>query len=504
MNEYFLEGPIVACATSLANHAALAIIRFSSVESFSFLNPYFSIAPESLHHGHSKFVKIFIEEKLYDEGIITYYRGPKSYNGENIIELSLHGNTGHVEYFLEHLVSHTPCRMAMGGEFTYRALKNGKLTLSQVEGLDLFLNAAGRDILQHGKDMLFGSLKDCYDKLHRSFLELQASLDILLDFSEDVGFDQGKSLLKKNVEIFTSLIENLVSRTKIEADDLLTPHIALLGETNAGKSTFFNYLLGHKRSIVSETPGTTRDYLTADLVIHRTKYCLVDTAGLRENFTDPVEGEGMLLSRQQWKRAFFRILVIHYHQLINQKEEAWNLAAEKPDLVLVTHLDLATDIEKESLYEQYGEKIDDFVFVGLNFSSRKSGPIGPEVMHYDDKLQMVDIGEKNRGPIGPGDLITRVYQEQRRLQDWVFAKIRVKQECLWKKSPIIIERHRVILASIWKEHQQALENHIYDEDDLAIVDHHVKRIGGLLQELIGVVTPEHILKYVFENFCIGK
>jgi tRNA modification GTPase len=151
------DDPIIACSTSSHANAAIAVIRISGFKDLEAFRKFFThsgpIEPRKVYY-----TSVVLQGQVLDDICLTYFQGPKSYNGENILELSVHGNTLNVERILDLFVSYAGCRVAQPGEFTYRALKNKKLTLSQVEGLDLFLNANSGYALDQGLSLLSGNL----------------------------------------------------------------------------------------------------------------------------------------------------------------------------------------------------------------------------------------------------------------------------------------------------------------------------------------------------------
>ena len=171
-----------------------------------------------------------MEGEKQDEVNLTYFKGPKSYNGENILELSVHGNILNIETIIKGFIEKGNCRLAKNGEFTYRALKNKKLTLSQVEGLDLLINAQSSMAFHQGLGILNGELKKNYLELREVFLKFKASIEINIDFSEDVGEEIARSNLKGTFGYFKKVLCALYDRTQIDSSSLREPSIASLPE----------------------------------------------------------------------------------------------------------------------------------------------------------------------------------------------------------------------------------------------------------------------------------
>jgi tRNA modification GTPase len=284
MKFLYSDEPIIACSTCNHANAALAVIRISGFRHLDDFSPFFThtgpIEPRRVYY-----TKLFFQAEVFDDVCLTYFQGPKSYNGENILELSIHGNTLNTERILKLFIEKANCRLAAPGEFTYRALKNKKLSLSQVEGLDLFLNANSGYALDQGLSLLSGNLQEVYTELYDLFLKHKSALELSIDFGDDIGDETAKAYFHSSLLEFKNKFESLHRRVIPMDHNLLRPEIVLAGLPNSGKSSLFNYLLRQDRAIVSSTPGTTRDYLSESLVIEGVKYQLIDTPVFERRLT---------------------------------------------------------------------------------------------------------------------------------------------------------------------------------------------------------------------------
>jgi tRNA modification GTPase len=310
MNFYTDDTPIIACSTGNMSNTAIAVIRLSGFKSLLTLQPFFSFSLSKTKARTSHLTNIKFENEIFDNGLMVFFPEGESYTGENVLELSVHGNLLNVQRILALFINRASFRDAHPGEFTYRALKNKKLSLSQVEGLDMLLNANSNLMLSQGLDILQGDLHAQYMHLYDSFLKLKASVELSIDFSEDIGEDESNRLIMDCFKNFHSLILALHGRVQGNISSLLSPEIVLVGQTNAGKSSLFNLLVKHGRSIVSSTAGTTRDYVSELISIEGTNYNLVDTAGIRDS-KDEIENIGIERAFEILKRAFFKILIIN-------------------------------------------------------------------------------------------------------------------------------------------------------------------------------------------------
>jgi len=295
------DDTIVALSTP-AGLGAIAVIRLSGAEAFRIGNDVFKGKRLSLADSHTiHFGQFFSANEIIDEVVASIFRGPNSYTGENVLEISCHGSSFIIERILQVLVA-SGARPAKPGEFTLRAFLNGKLDLSQAEAVaDLVATetaTAHKIALQQLRGVFSHELQLMRDQLVRfaSLLELE------LDFSEeDVEFANRQELqlilheLKAKLEkLIDSFFLGNVLKKGIP--------VAIVGKPNAGKSTLLNRLLNDERAIVSEIPGTTRDTLEEHINIESVPFLLIDTAGLRDS-QDAIERIGVERARQKMKQA---------------------------------------------------------------------------------------------------------------------------------------------------------------------------------------------------------
>lgn len=457
MKFLYSDEPIIACSTSQHAHAAMAVIRISGFKSLKSFAKFFEkdlagpIEPRRVYY-----TKLQFEGVILDNLCFTYFEGPKSYNGENILELSVHGNTLNVERIMELFTKHGECRMAAPGEFTYRALKNKKLTLSQVEGLDLFLNANSGYALDQGLSLLSGNLHEIYQELYDLFIIHKSSLELSIDFADDVGEETARKSFEESLEKFAQKFRTLVKRVQPMEHNLVQPEIVLAGLPNSGKSSLFNYLLAEDRAIVSPQAGTTRDYLAETLLIEGVKYKLIDTAGIRES-EDKIEAEGIKRTKKKLGESFFSVLLVNPFEIVDGFEE---LVKNSFDLILFTHEDLPGFKEaRDSLVKKY--------------------PL--------------------LGPMGAIDLMNVSPAWEKTFSSLVNKKYLIEIS----NKPILLDRHKHLILqinSVLMQYQALAKS----ESDVAILSQELNTLGHCISELIGIVSPDQILNSIFTNFCIGK
>lgn len=462
MKFLYSDEPIIACSTSSHAHAALAVIRISGFKSLSQFKDFFKkdlsgpIEPKKVYY-----TKLVLQGQIIDDLCLTWFAAPNSYNGENILELSVHGNTLNVERILDLFVSYGGCRLASPGEFTYRAMKNRKLTLSQVEGLDLFLNANSGYALDQGLSLLSGNLQETYQELYDLFLVHKSSLELSIDFSDDIGDEAAKEYFNNSLNNFANKFETLVKRVRPMDHNLIQPEIVLAGLPNSGKSSLFNHLLSDERAIVSAVAGTTRDYLTEALMIEGVKYKLVDTAGIREA-NDLIEAEGIKRTKKKLGDSFFSILLINPLQIVDGFAE---LLSNKFDFILFTHADAqGFEDARSQLVKKY--------------------PL---------------LAESVTGPTGAVNL-TKPHKD---LEKNIITEVNKKYIDVVSSKPILLDRHKHLILQT----SQVLMNYqvlAMQETDVAVLSHELNALGHCISELIGIVSPDQILNSIFSNFCIGK
>jgi tRNA modification GTPase len=482
--KFYDDRPIIACASGTHEHSALAVIRLSGFTDFKGLSQFFSLNLQEIKPRVAHYTKIKKGADILDEGILIYYQGPSSFNGENILEISVHGNPNNVERMIRVFVDEGVCRRANPGEFTYRAVLNKKLSLSQAEGLNLLINARSAIVFNQGLSILHGQLHQHYLRLRDSYLKLRATVEIFFDFLEDIGEQQAQLQWQQAKDNFSYQISQLYNKTQKDWRAITTPTVLILGQTNAGKSSLFNFLLKEHRAIVSPEAGTTRDFISEYLTYKGVEIKLVDTAGFRNTDTF-VEKEGIRRAQELISTAFYKIFVVNPFQTnSNDLKEIERVAF---DLCAVTHDDLDNCQRK---FQELSSKIKfkKLKFVNL---SREAGPIEPMGLGpIGPRDQRGPIGPNGHGPIGP----VRVEE--------ILDDIYGQYQLIAQETPILIGRHREIIDKVYQEFVQI--NQKWGNEEIAIIDFEIQQIGNKIEELIGIVTPENVLDSIFKEFCIGK
>ncbi|MEO5563524.1 MAG: tRNA uridine-5-carboxymethylaminomethyl(34) synthesis GTPase MnmE, partial [Chitinophagaceae bacterium] len=319
------DDTIVALATA-PGIGAIGVIRLSGSKTFPIINELFpskDLAKQESHTLHVGYLKM--DGKILDEVVLSLYKGPKSYTGEDVIEISCHGSPYIHEQIIGACIT-KGARLAKPGEFTQRAFLNGKLDLAQAEAVaDIIASntsASHRAALQTMRGGFSSQLKELREQL----LKFAALIELELDFSqEDVEFADRAAfydLINKLTQSTNALIKSFSLGNVIKNG----VSVAIIGKPNAGKSTLLNTLLNESRAIVSDIPGTTRDTIEEVININGILFRLIDTAGIREHTHDVIESEGVERSLQKMEQSGLVIL------LFDAKEERAEIERWKQEL----------------------------------------------------------------------------------------------------------------------------------------------------------------------------
>lgn len=301
------------CAVSTApGVGGIAVIRVSGPQAIAAVDTLWEGKPLAGTPGHhARFGRILDRAhggEMLDEAVATVFRAPRSFTGEDVVELSVHGSR-YVQRRLLQLLEEGGCRLADAGEFTRRAFANGKMDLAQAEAVADVIASNSRAAHRLAASQMKGAFSRRLEELRDKLLELASLLELELDFSEeDVEFASRARLREIAREVYdevTRLAESFSAGNAIKEG---IP-VAIVGPTNAGKSSLLNLLLGEDRAIVSDIHGTTRDTIEDTLEIGDYTFRFIDTAGLRDT-ADPIEALGIQRSRAAASRAAITILVL--------------------------------------------------------------------------------------------------------------------------------------------------------------------------------------------------
>ena len=311
---------IIALATP-SGIGAISVIRISGEDAINIVSKKFnSISGKKLknqkthtiHLGH-----IIENNRIIDEVLVSVFKNPSSYSGENVVEISCHGSS-YIQQEIIQLFLKNGCRMADNGEFTMRAFLNGKMDLSQAEAVaDVIASnssASHQLAIQQMRGGITNELKDLRTKL----LDFAALIELELDFSgEDVEFAD-RTKFKELVVTISSVLKKLIDSFSFGNAMKNGIPVAIIGEPNVGKSTLLNSLFNEEKAIVSEIAGTTRDAIEDELIIEGVAFRFIDTAGIRQT-NDIVESIGIKKTFEKAENAQLLIFLIDSNKFVGSK-----------------------------------------------------------------------------------------------------------------------------------------------------------------------------------------
>lgn len=336
------DDTIVAIATP-AGRGGIGVVRISGPDALAISRRLIAGSPTEeppLEARHATFVKIQAEATR-DESIATWFPGPRSYTGQDVVELSLHGSPVLLRAVVAAALG-AGARLAEPGEFTLRAYLSGRLDLVQAEAVRDLVDAVTPLQARAAYDQLDGTLTTAIRAIDERLFELTAKLEASLDFPEEGYHFIGPEELRNEVDALLASTGEMLASARAGRLVREGARVVLLGRPNAGKSTLFNALVGSARAIVTAVPGTTRDLLTETVEIHGLAITLVDTAGLRPGTGDAIEAEGMTRARAAAADADLRIVLLDSSTPLSPEDHALVDDPGRPRLLVATKADRAS------------------------------------------------------------------------------------------------------------------------------------------------------------------
>jgi tRNA modification GTPase len=332
------HGDTIAAPATPFGAGAIALTRVSGPDALAVVDKIFRGKRTLRDSASGRVTNGRIEKAgcLIDEVLVTVFRGPRSYTGEDVVEISGHGGVVVARAVLEAVLA-SGARLAEAGEFTQRAFLNGKMDLTQAEAVMDLINARGEASAQAAAGQLEGRLGQAIEELRGELLTALAHLEAFIDFPEEgIDPESGRVLLQRMAAVSAKVKQLLAT-----ADEgrMLREGVRLVihGKPNVGKSSLLNLLLGYDRAMVSDVPGTTRDTIEENLTLRGIPFRLIDTAGLRDS-DDPLEVEGMRRTRDRVAAADVTLRVV----------EATNFAADQPadskEILVINKIDLVPEV----------------------------------------------------------------------------------------------------------------------------------------------------------------
>ena len=455
------------CAIATAQGGAIGCIRVSGPEAIEITSCIFTPAATNRELGDSKpytltFGRIYDGSEVIDEVLVSLFRAPHSYTGENSTEITCHGSAYILQKVLQLLIKNG-CRMAAPGEYTQRAFLNGKMDLSQAEAVADLIASSSAATHRLAMSQMRGGFSKELATLRDQLLHFTSLIELELDFSdhEELEFADRSELcqLENNIE---KVIARLVNSFNVGNAIKNGVPVAIIGETNAGKSTLLNVLLNEDKAIVSDIHGTTRDIIEDTVNIDGITFRFIDTAGIRET-SDTIESLGIERTFQKLDQAEIVLWMI---DATNAQAQITQLAGqllprcERKQLILVYNKADLVDNIQNSIPDNFPDNVQ-----SITLSAKKREHI--------EELQRMLITSAHLPTITQNDVIVTNVRHYEALNNALEAI------------------HRV---------QEGLTNNISGD----FISQDIRDCIFHLSDIAGEVTNDMVLQNIFQHFCIGK
>ncbi len=465
--------PIIALATP-NGIGAIAVIRLSGNEVINIVDNHFeSVSGKQLKVQPSHSINLgYIknDDNIIDQVLVSIFKNPQSYTGEDVVEISCHGST-YVQQAIIQLFLDNGVKMADPGEFTLRAFLNGKFDLSQAEAVADLIASDSSASHQLALQQMKGGFSTEIENLRKELVNFASLIELELDFSEeDVDFANRKDfkiLIEKIKRVLRQLIDSFAQGNVLKNG---IP-IAIIGEPNVGKSTLLNALLKEEKAIVSHIPGTTRDAIEDDIILNGVRYRFIDTAGIRET-SDYVESIG--IQKTYEKSAAAKLIVYLFDTSIIKRT-----GKSKTEYLLGL-----VDKEFQKIKKRFSDK--EIIMIGNKIDLLSDAELKAVTKKFKNALLISATDNKN---------IEKLIEK--------FANL-VNIGILRDGQTIVSNsRHYDALSKAFtaiEQVQNGIENNL--SSDLLSID--VKEALYHLGLITGAVTSDELLGNIFANFCIGK
>ncbi|MCX7821490.1 MAG: tRNA uridine-5-carboxymethylaminomethyl(34) synthesis GTPase MnmE [Brevinematales bacterium] len=452
-----MNDTIAAIATPIGE-SAIGVIRISGKDCFSIVKSIFSIKEWKTSYPQVLFGKIIDENKIIDEVLITLFKGPKSYTGEDLAEISCHGSPFILKIILE-LIIKKGARLAKPGEFTERAYLNGKMDLLKAEAVNDIIKAHTKYSHLAGISQLTGKLKSTLLQIEDGLLELISLIEASIDHSDLEETFISSEKIFNTIEDLRLQIKKLLSTSRAGKISINGLKIAIVGAPNTGKSSIMNALLKEDRVIVSDIAGTTRDVISDEISVRGISVKLFDTAGLR-NSEDLLEQKGMEKTKRIIEEADLIFFVLDCNRKLNETDKnIFELLRNKEYIIVLNKIDLPMVTTVEEINYFFGKE-----------------PIKISALNQKDLSKIEDEIERFYFSLG--------YSPE---NDVLITNIR--QENLLEKALNYIDKAI-----------NALKQDMSEE----FIASDLRKAKSSIEEIIGITKDEEILNKIFSKFCIGK
>ena len=459
------------CAIATAQGGAIGSIRVSGPEAITITGRSFTPAKSGKLLSEQKpytltFGRIYNGEEMIDEVLVSLFRAPHSYTGEDSTEITCHGSSYILQQVMQLLIKNG-CRMAQPGEYTQRAFLNGKMDLSQAEAVADLIASSSAATHRLALSQMRGGFSKELTTLREKLLNFTSMIELELDFSEeDVEFAD-RSALRRLADEIEEVIARLANSFSVGNVIKNGVPVAIIGETNAGKSTLLNVLLNEDKAIVSDIHGTTRDVIEDTVNIGGITFRFIDTAGIRET-SDTIESLGIERTFQKLDQAEIVLWMIDSADAISQltllSDKILPRCEHKQLILVFNKVELINETQKNELASQFSEHIG---------SEIESIFISAKQRLHTDELQQRLVAAAHLPTVTQNDVIVtniRHYEALTRALDAI---------------------HRV---------QAGLDVNISGD----FLSQDIRECIFHLSDIAGEVTNDMVLQNIFAHFCIGK
>ena len=442
---------IVSIATPMGT-GALSIIRCSGNNILDITEEFFK---KKLTPRYAHYLKFQKNNIIVDDVVAIYYVAPKSYTGEDMLEIMCHGGSVMYQLIINEILKIKNCRLARAGEFTERAFLNNKMSLIEAESICALINSKTEEAAMAARESLSGKLTQDILKIDGLLLQTRIQVEALLDFSDEDIETEGLEAIGKYIEACKAEIISLIKR--FERNRLLfeTSKIAVIGKPNTGKSSLINYLTNEEVSIVNTQAGTTRDVVSKMFSIDGAPVTIFDTAGIRET-DDPIEKKGKEKAFKQAESANIILYLYDINMGIDNEdfEILENLKQTNKNIIIIGN---KTDLLSENKLKNAKKKNNEYIYISIK----------------------KDLGI---------DLLKNKILES--------LKVAINES-----SPGVSQlEHIKYLYIAYRE----IDNTKINIEELEIIAEKLKKTQESVSRILDNNDDDRVLSGIFSNFCIGK
>jgi tRNA modification GTPase len=474
MREVFFDEDTIFAPITPNVHSAVTYIRVSGDKAIDIVDKIFvgkrelkSVRSHSIVYG-----RIVDNDEVVDDVLVSVMRAPNSYTGEDVVEIGCHGNPIIVGRVMELLKMHG-ARMARPGEFTRRAVLNGKMDLVQAEAVNSLIMSNNLSSLKVSRKLLDGKLSERVVRLKEKLLDLLAYLEVLVDHPEEDLAHRDWNYIEETIKSCVTEVEDIIEKSKKSSFFTEGIKLCIAGKTNVGKSSLMNAILGEDRAIVSNIPGTTRDVVKEIMSINGVPVSVFDTAGIRES-KNVIETEGIRRTIESVKSADVILLVFDVSSKITKNDilvvESIKKYADNKDIFLILNkIDIASEEAINKKEKEIQKLLDEYKLRYLRefkISAREK----------------VNIGELKNSIV-----------------ETVVGNVNEEIENIL----LVNSRHKELMSDVLSSLREALES-AQDRMSEEFIAIGIRDALAYIGEMIGEITTEDLMDRIFASFCVGK